>query len=617
MREISGEAKTLRQLLSGMRYSLDYYQREYKWQSKQVRELIEDLTEKFLEDYNKTDERKAVQNYGHYFLGSIILSLKSGQAFIIDGQQRLTTLTLLLIYLHNCQGTRTDRVKLEDLIYAEKYGQRSFNIDVDERTASMDALFNQQPFDTNGSSESVRNIVDRYGDIEQLFPDEIDDHALPYFADWLIENVHLVEITAFSDDDAYFIFETMNDRGLSLSPLDMLKGYILANITDDNKRLKASLTWKESVTSLTDAGKDEDTDAFKAWLRSQYADSIRERKKGAQPRDFDRIGTEFHRWVRENGDRIRLKSSDDYFQFIKKDMKFYARHYQRMREASQKIIPGFETVYFNARNQFTLQYPLLLAPLTPHDDDVTIDKKIRMVAAFIDILIARRAVNYLTLGYSAISYAVFLVMKEIRGKQPHELADILALKLDEYGYDLDGTTDGLRKGISAFSLNQWSKRYIKHILARMTDHIERQSGLPSHFEDYVAEGKNRFEIEHIWANHPERHKDEFSHEADFSEYRNRIGGLLLLPKSFNSSYGDLPYENKLEHYFGQNLLAKSLHPKCYDHNPGFINYLKMTGLPFKAYSEFKRADLDERQVLYQKIAEEIWDPARLEQEVTG
>ena len=616
MREISGEAKTLRQLLSGMRYSLDYYQREYKWQSKQVRELIEDLTEKFLEDYNKTDERKAVQNYGHYFLGSIILSLKSGQAFIIDGQQRLTTLTLLLIYLHNCQGTRTDRVKLEDLIYAEKYGQRSFNIDVDERTASMDALFNQQPFDTYGSSESVRNIVDRYGDIEQLFPDEIDDHALPYFADWLIENVHLVEITAFSDDDAYFIFETMNDRGLSLSPLDMLKGYILANITDDDKRLKASLTWKESVTSLTDAGKDEDTDAFKAWLRSQYADSIRERKKGAQPRDFDRIGTEFHRWVRENGDRIRLKSSDDYFQFIKKDMKFYARHYQRMREASQKIIPGFETVYFNACNQFTLQYPLLLAPLTPHDDDVTIDKKIRIVAAFIDILIARRAVNYLTLSYSAISYAVFLVMKEIRSKQPHELADILALKLDEYDYDLDGTTDGLRRGISAFSLNQWSKRYIKHILARMTDHIERQSGLPSHFEDYVAKGKNRFEIEHIWANHPERHKDEFSHEADFSEYRNRIGGLLLLPKSFNSSYGDLPYKNKLEHYFGQNLLAKSLHPKCYDHNPGFINYLKMTGLPFKAYSEFKRADLDERQVLYQKIAEEIWDPARMEQEVT-
>lgn len=63
--------------------------------------------------------------------------------------------------------------------------------------------------------------------------------------DWLIENVHLVEITAYSDDDAYTIFETMNDRGLSLAPADMLKGYLLANITDQSRRNAASGVWKE------------------------------------------------------------------------------------------------------------------------------------------------------------------------------------------------------------------------------------------------------------------------------------------------------------------------------------------------------------------------------------
>ena len=66
--------------------------------------------------------------------------------------------------------------------------------------------------------------------MKELFPDELAASALPYFADWLIENVHLVEITAYSDRDAYTIFETMNDRGLSLTPTDMLKGYLLANI---------------------------------------------------------------------------------------------------------------------------------------------------------------------------------------------------------------------------------------------------------------------------------------------------------------------------------------------------------------------------------------------------
>ena len=65
-----------------------------------------------------------------------------------------------------------------------------------------------------------------------------------------MEDVHLVEITAYSDDDAYTIFETMNDRGLSLSPTDMLKGYLLANITDAEKRTRAGHVWKQRVQAL-------------------------------------------------------------------------------------------------------------------------------------------------------------------------------------------------------------------------------------------------------------------------------------------------------------------------------------------------------------------------------
>jgi uncharacterized protein with ParB-like and HNH nuclease domain len=83
-------------------------------------------------------------------------------------------------------------------------------------------------------------ILARYADIEDLFPEELAGAALPYFADWLVENVHLVEITAYTDGDAYTIFETMNDRGLSLTPADMLKGYLLANIADEDKRTHAS-----------------------------------------------------------------------------------------------------------------------------------------------------------------------------------------------------------------------------------------------------------------------------------------------------------------------------------------------------------------------------------------
>ena len=162
-----------------------------------------------------------------------------------------------------------------------------------------------------------------------------------------------------------------------------------------------------------------------------------------------------------------------------------------------------------------------------------------------------------------------------------------------------------------------ARRAIHYLLAHITDHIERSSGYPSRFVEYMVRGKNGYEIEHVWANKPERHTDEFPHPADFGEYRNRIGGLLLLPKSFNSSYGKLPYNEKLPHYNGQNLLARSLHPASYDHNPGFLRYIEQTELPFRPHAEFKRAYLDARQELYREIAEQIWDPKRLEQEAAS
>ena len=75
------------------------------------------------------------------------------------------------------------------------------------------------------------------------------------------------------------------------------------------------------------------------------------------------------------------------------------------------------------------------------------------------------------------------------------------------------------------------------------------------------------------------------------------------------------YEEKLPHYLGQNLLAWSLNPLCYERNPGFWQFVKRTGLSFRAHEGFKKADLDERGELYRQIAKRIWDPDQLLREV--
>ncbi len=58
MREIHGDARTVREILHGVKYAIDYYQREYKWQEKQIQELVGDLTDKFLQEYQEGNERR-------------------------------------------------------------------------------------------------------------------------------------------------------------------------------------------------------------------------------------------------------------------------------------------------------------------------------------------------------------------------------------------------------------------------------------------------------------------------------------------------------------------------------------------------------------------------------
>jgi hypothetical protein len=80
----------------------------------------------------------------------------------------------------------------------------------------------------------------------------------------------------------------------------------------------------------------------------------------------------------------------------------------------------------------------------------------------------------------------------------------------------------------------------------------------------------------------------------------------LVPNGFNQSFGDASFEAKVGHYFGQNLLAKSLSDKCYEMNPSFMKFVKETSLPFKPYEHFTKDAIDERQKLYQKLSERIW-----------
>jgi hypothetical protein len=245
-----------------------------------------------------------------------------------------------------------------------------------------------------------------------------------------------------------------------------------------------------------------------------------------------------------------------------------------------------------------------LAAIDRADSPEMIDKKINVVSCFIDQFISRRVFNFRTVDYSTIKTAVFSITKKIRRRPLAELPDLLIAELQDMQFD-SNTFDW-------FYLNQFTSRYMLHILSRITHFIEAESGLNTRFEDYVNRKiKNPFDIEHIWANKIEQHRDEFSDEEEFQRFRNKFGALLILPRDKNRSFQDAAYEAKLPMYYGENLLAKSLNGKCYQNNPQFLRVVSENGFSFRPYSEFRKDDIAERQNLYGEISQKIWDAEKL------
>ena len=600
--KIEAKDYSISDVLSNKKYTIDYFQREYKWQQFHIEQLIADLETSFFLNYDPSHERQEVSNYNSYYLGPIVLSNKDGKRSVIDGQQRLTSLTIFLIYLNNLQKDLPKRINLDALIYSETYGEKSFNLDVPERKNCLDALYLTGEYNVKDSDdETVKNIAERYDDIQELFPDELKGAALPFFIDWLIQNVVLVVITAYSDDNAYTIFETMNDRGLNLTPSEMLKGYLLSKVRTTDQRDKINIVWKAEIKKLHNLWEESDLTFFQAWLRGKYAVSIRPGKIGAANEDFEKIGTRFHTWVKDNNSKIGISNPNDFYEFVNTDLVFYSKLFSKIYEARRTLTTGLNHLYFSAQWGFanSLADPLLISSILISDDETTINKKLNLVARFIETFAVYRGANYRNFSQSSIRYTMYNLVLELRDKSINEVGQILKRKLTDVEENL--------AGISRLGMHGQNKHFIKFLLSRITAHIEQQSGRTTDFSTYFNNtGGKPFEIEHIWADKMSFHADEFSQVHEFNEIRNRLGDLILLPRGTNQSFGALRYEKKLPHYLKENLLAQSLHEACYERNPNFLNYFQNSNLDFKSHEEYKKEDVFARQELYRQICEEIW-----------
>jgi uncharacterized protein with ParB-like and HNH nuclease domain len=254
-------------------YEIPNYQRPFSWEDEQFDQLIDDLLDAYdrnREEYGSVDE---ILEYDPYFLGSLVLQKVEDNKKIydiVDGQQRITSLAILMAVLRDELAPTDDweKIRDEELSLGGMPGNlqerlytdgddfagmsKSYRLKVrqDERNFFNNYILEEggteliESVDKNHRSESEQ----RYMEAVDIFRSRLedwrseDDQELEEFAEYLGQRIMMVEISTGSRDSAFRLFNVVNSRGKPLSPADLLKSENLGQIPEDDEQ-KYSKKW--------------------------------------------------------------------------------------------------------------------------------------------------------------------------------------------------------------------------------------------------------------------------------------------------------------------------------------------------------------------------------------
>ena len=236
-------------------YAVPDYQREYVWQAEQVEQLLHDVNAELSESIS--DEPP------EYFIGSIVVCPRNDGVFdLIDGQQRMTTLFLVLCAIRDRIKVLNKRPSgaLESQIAAEAVdvsGRSTFRYRLDlQYEDSGDILVRIAKGEDltvdSVNTRSVTNILNSYQVVSSFLTHEFPDIAnLLSFYGYLTNKVRLIRIQTENVAKALKVFETINDRGVGLDSMDLLKNLLFMR-ADPNQFDRLKDVWKDLQDTIYD-----------------------------------------------------------------------------------------------------------------------------------------------------------------------------------------------------------------------------------------------------------------------------------------------------------------------------------------------------------------------------
>ena len=609
---IQPDKQTVQQCLKDKTYYVDFYQREYVWSKKTVEILLDDIFDVFEQSYLQIQDAELTPdcmeaNFAWYYLNVFITNKIDNKTYIVDGQQRLSTLTLICTKLYHLTNDQDEKDLLIPCICGKDWKKNVYRIDNDKRKRAMDAIFKNSDFEPPFQNQTEQTIIERYKDISDYIDKlNMDSKKLSGFIYYFLYKLVLVELSIDNQDDTAMVFEVINDRGEALKPFEILKGKLIGAL-NKNDTDSFSDKWDESMQTV----KGQEDNFFVTYLKSRFIYSRNSEKE-------KQINNEYHRYIFEQNDEAnelcfrktdsnRIESIKN---FVENDVVYYSKLFA-------KIILN-ENLYLQYSNnilQLDGQYQSILAACAINDSEE--DEKVKLISKEYERLYMLLRMNkvYESNDFHGISYSLNKILKELPISEYRATFDNIVKT--EIATKTNVNVDSVNSVLdySKFSqLSYSSETWFYYLLARVEDYICSQIKIkPENDVAYMSTKHSNvvgYHIEHIFSDN-EENKAYFNDEEDFWNRRNNIGALLLLKGRSNISSGNEPYSEKLETYSNGPIWGKTLCSNFYHSNPDFIefnNELKAShNVEFKSYDTFDIHSMEERCKLLYEIVKIIWD----------
>lgn len=578
-------------------YVVPSYQREYIWGTPQVERLLQDIYTEF-----SSTEREADSEY---FIGStVVCNSQEGTFELIDGQQRMTTAFLVLCAIrdHLSEIGASPIESLQNRIAASNVDNRGNDVyryrvalQYEDSHDILETIAKEKNPDLDSVRESTRsiaNILNAYRVIRSFLQSEFagDEKAVRAFYAYFTKSVKLIRVKTISVAHALKVFETINDRGVGLNSMDLLKNLLFMH-TERKQFNQLKNVWKELVDVLYRAN-EKPLRFLRYFIFSTYSvDRLRE----------DQI----YGWFVSNEPLCGFKTEPVRFASeLLEAAKSYASFIrgQDPNGKSNRFLTNISYLSGSARQHLIL---LLAGRKLPSDLFDELCKHIENL--FFAYTIAREPTREFERNFAVWAPEVRKVRDQddlnafidsrIRPAKEN-LSQRFSLALEELG----------EKSIQKYRL--------RYILAKICQYInEKAWGSATPNDNLRTFLNNKVDVEHILPQKPSKAvKDAFDKPDAIEYYIRRLGNLTLLEKPIDASIGNGLYQKKQPAYRQSNfLVTKSL---VEDVSIGVNTTVDRAVKDLLTFEEWTSNSIEQRQAMLAGLAHKVWDMPEIRSQVS-